>query len=364
MMRDVVTHEGAFGQFFGEGVERHADRRPGRPAARRRPRRRLPGGLHPRGVQARPPRPRRELPAARRRRPDRRGRGRQARRRDRPRARPHRPATSSSTTSASPASTAPSSTSCCAAAASPPSCSPASPPTSRSRAPLARRSTSATAPSIVSDACSAASDARPPGHPRDLRAARRGRHRRRGRAPRSSVGGAGMTEKLSIWNTLKGVPHTLRWVQVGEWNTRVLEAGVGQPRGAGAHARHRRAPRGLHPQHRPLRRALPRDRLRLPRSRLHHPRQRRPRARHLRRAPRRAARRARDRQGAPQRGVPRRLGRDQVRRRAPAAGRQDRAQHPGRHHGQPRGHGEDPQPVPGRRGRPHPASRSGPASSG
>ena len=35
-----------------------------------------------------------------------------------------------------------------------------------------------------------------------------------------------MTEKLSIWNTLKGVPHTVRWVQVGGWNTRVLEAGV------------------------------------------------------------------------------------------------------------------------------------------
>lgn len=33
------------------------------------------------------------------------------------------------------------------------------------------------------------------------------------------------TEKLSIWNTLKGVPHRLRWVQVGNWDTRVLEAG-------------------------------------------------------------------------------------------------------------------------------------------
>ena len=38
-----------------------------------------------------------------------------------------------------------------------------------------------------------------------------------------------MTEKLSIWNTLKGVPHTVRWVQVGGWNTRVLEAGVDNP---------------------------------------------------------------------------------------------------------------------------------------
>jgi 2-hydroxy-6-oxonona-2,4-dienedioate hydrolase len=32
-------------------------------------------------------------------------------------------------------------------------------------------------------------------------------------------------EKLSIWNTFKGVPHTLHWAQAGAWHTRVLEAG-------------------------------------------------------------------------------------------------------------------------------------------
>ena len=76
------------------------------------------------------------------------------------------------------------------------------------------------------------------------------------------------TGKLSIWNTLKTVPHTLRWVQVGDWDTRVLEAGQGNPEalvlmhGTGGHLEaytHNIAA---------LRRALPRHRLRLPGARL------------------------------------------------------------------------------------------------
>ena len=130
--------------------------------------------------------------------------------------------------------------------------------------------------------------------------------------------------------------------------------------GPAAAARHHRPCRGLRPQPRRARRAL----LRLG-DRLH-----RPRLLHQARPPagdpalRRPGHRVLDTIGAEKapllRRIPRWLGHRPLRHRPPRAGRTDRAEHHGRHHGQPQGHGTALHPVHGGGEGPVLGTRQGP----